>query len=171
MSEYQISPQNLKIGVGNKYSNEMSAKLDSTLTYGLLHHPALLSELPLLINSFDKNETVLLQQVENVQYRDYLLQLMKLLPVITDGTGSYSKHPSVNSVGNWILEELAKSKSISQPNKLTEAQIMSSRTFPVYLFSILEKFPALINDLSTLFQTLLNGNFNYMHYFTILYLL
>ena len=142
----------------------MSENLSDSLTFGLLHYPPLLSELPLLVNSFDKNETVMLQQVQDVNYRDYLLKLMQLLPVITDGTGCYTKHPSVSGVGSWILQELTKSKSINKPNNLTEAQSLASRTFPVYLFSIIEKFPALIDDLPSLFQTLLNGNLDYTYY-------
>lgn len=145
----------------------MSECLSDSLTFGLLHYPALLSELPLLVNSFDKGETVLLQQVEDVHYRNYLLKLMQLLPVITDRTGCYTKHHSVNGVGNWILQELLKSKSINKPNNLTEAQSLASRTFPVYLFSIIEKFPVLIDDLPSLFQTLLNGN-PYKTYYSLL---
>jgi len=135
----------------------MSEDLDDLLTFGLLHFPALLAELPLLINSFDKNESVLLQLVQDGNYRRYLVRLMKLLPVVQHGDGSHSKHPSVSGVGKWILQELEKCKSIYQPSNLTEAQVLTSRTFPVYLFSTLEKYPVLIDDLPSLFQTLLNG--------------
>lgn len=130
--------------------------LSATLTYGLLHFPKLLTDLPAMISALEVGESVNIDTISDQAFRSYLQALFPLLPLRKTIDG-YIKDSNTHAVGKTILHILLEAKSIVQPNDLSHSQSLSSRSAPLIFLTLLEKFPSLRDEFPVLLDMLIDG--------------
>jgi hypothetical protein len=135
-----------------------SSDLAKLLSWGLIAQPKLIGELPSIISAFDANQAINISGISNNSVREYLTELMQLLPVVHDDDCGWSKKTDVKSVSGFILNELLKVRAIVQPTELSSSQQKASRIPPVNLQELLGSFPELTAELPLLLEKIIDGD-------------
>jgi len=109
----------------SKKNRSKNSDLIPLLSKGILIFPNLIDELPLLCHSFNEGDTVNLDKISNVEYRDYLKEIFKHLPVELSQHGGLALRKDVKSLNNFLLSILINDGAIIQPNNLSEMQSLA----------------------------------------------
>ena len=155
---YEIYALALHIFKSYKMTSKMEVGgLGLSLTTALLSFPQLLDDFPAIIASLDTGECVNVAGISDTGLRDALTGIMSCLPLQYDPCKGWYKATEVTSVGGILLMDLLYAGHIKQPASLSEAESISSRTAPVHLLHLLQKYPALRMEIPGLLDSLLGG--------------
>jgi hypothetical protein len=118
-----------------------------------------MTELPMMISSFDKSEIVNTNNISKTDLKNYLNVLFKALDLNYDKDYGWNKKDvhKRKSVGNQIISELLTDRSIIQPSELQANESFTLRSCLPKLLQLLDEFPDLISEMSSLFDNLIHG--------------
>lgn len=137
----------------------LSGELGFYLTGALLSYPKLFEELPQILIAMDKGEYINIEAISNTVMRDGLLHIMRQIPVVSrePGQGWYRNDPKT-TVSSFILKYLVDCKMVIEPRKLSSSEQQASRSAPMNLLTMLQDFPALLEELPVLLDQIFDGN-------------
>ena len=144
----------------HRETKDEHSTLGAVLTWGLLQHPVLLIELPQILAAMDQGEVVTVNGISDPSKRAFLSHLFEAhLPVLQEARGAqgWYKEPQITSLSGYILMDLLTTGSIIQPSRLSVSQQHASRSLPLHLLNLNERYPEIRPDLLGLFESIHDG--------------
>lgn len=145
-----------------KRNEEEPNRLSIVVNSILLNCPKLLDELPIIFEAFNKKEFVQIKAISDIPMREGLFHLVALIPGMREHPEygwSYNKADNNNlTINNFLINTFLDDKIVIEPRELSESELISSRSAPLQLLSLIEQFPSIKDEILTIFNQILDGN-------------